>query len=117
MRWKLLLSVSLLATIVGVGLCLATAWWLSSFYGGSLAAPNPAAYGVLILPLASITYAGIFIYRHTSRRRPLQAILTVSLALLLTLAALLAASMLFARSVHYTVPFLSSDKFIGERKK
>ncbi|HEX8116857.1 MAG TPA: hypothetical protein VF521_06265, partial [Pyrinomonadaceae bacterium] len=42
----------------------------------------------LLLPLAAIVYAAVFVYRHTARRRQVQAAATALLASILTLAAL-----------------------------
>ncbi len=83
MRWKLLVIASLAAVIAGTGvgmllLYLLTGWPVPTARGG----PWPVV--VALLPrLAAITYASVFVYRRTARRRRLQAVLTalVSLAL------------------------------------
>lgn len=95
MRWKLVLIVSLLAALAGAGASLALSHWLL----GSTMQLSPArfntadfaALGALLMPLAAATFASIFVYRHTSRRRPLQAIVTALLTVALIVALLFAA--------------------------
>ncbi|HEV7842225.1 MAG TPA: hypothetical protein VGO69_00940, partial [Pyrinomonadaceae bacterium] len=96
MRWKLLLIASLLATIVGAG---STLWLVYSLTrpAESLARPSLLAFAALLIPIAAITYASIFVYRHTSRRRRLQAMLTALLACLLTLTILLLGPVLYTK--------------------
>lgn len=91
MRWKLLIVASLLAFVVGTGACV-TAVRLLASSGGML--PAWAAVVALVLPVACVVYASIFVYRHTARRRALQAAATALLASTLTLAALLLGSLL-----------------------
>jgi hypothetical protein len=88
LRWKLLVLTSLAAAIVGAG----------SFAALAQVLPTPAASprgidlllaATLLAPLAASTYAVIFVYRHTARRRKLQAALTALLSLLLTVGAFL----------------------------
>ncbi len=106
MRWKIIIAASLLAALSGAGLGVGAWWWLSSLSGGSGGSPAYDTLVLLIFPLAAVVTATVFVYRHTSRRRPLQAILTALTALLLTLCALTAASMYIARRTHLT-PFPS----------
>lgn len=87
MRWKLLIAASLLAAAAGTGAFFAAWYFLLAPWGG-LAAPLWAAALSLLAPLGAITFAAIFVYRHTARRRQLQAAATALLASLLTLAAL-----------------------------
>ncbi|MGH9900390.1 MAG: hypothetical protein ACRD68_00970 [Pyrinomonadaceae bacterium] len=98
MRWKLLLISSLLATIVGAGASLGIA------HGAGVGRPvrfeppdGLAALAALLLPVAAITFASIFVYRHTARRRAIQAMATALLATLLTLATLVAGMILLGR--------------------
>jgi hypothetical protein len=91
LRWKLLIVASLLAFIVGTGACV-TAVRLLSTRGATL--PVWAAVAALAAPVACVVYASIFVYRHTARRRTLQAAATALLASTLTLAALLLGSLL-----------------------
>jgi heme/copper-type cytochrome/quinol oxidase subunit 2 len=51
----------------------------------------------LLLPVATIVFASIFVYRHTAKRRKLQALLTTLIATLLTLCIFIVASILSAR--------------------
>ncbi|MCA1629579.1 MAG: hypothetical protein LC785_07895 [Acidobacteria bacterium] len=96
MRWKLLVITSLAATVAGAGLCAALIYLLmvSTLRPGTTVSLVAAT---LALPLASITYATIFVYRHTARRRKLQAVLTASFTLLLIIGALLAAAIIGKR--------------------
>jgi len=64
MRVKLLIIASLLASLLGSGLAVLIAWTL---------ALTPLAVFAL---LATTAAACIFVYRHTARRRALQAMLT-----------------------------------------
>jgi hypothetical protein len=83
LRWKLLIAASLLAAAAGAGAFYAARYFLPASWGGPWAAASS-----LLAPLCAITYAAIFVYRHTARRRQLQAAATALLASLITLAAL-----------------------------
>jgi lysylphosphatidylglycerol synthetase-like protein (DUF2156 family) len=96
MRPKLVVGVSLLASLIGAGSCIGIVFgFFSSF--------NPTArigwlvILSLLLPIAAIIFATIFVYRHTARRRRLQAFMTAILATLLTLGLLVVATILSAR--------------------
>lgn len=91
LRWKLLIVASLLASVVGTGACVTVVRLLASRGGGL---PAWAAALALLAPVACVVYASIFVYRHTARRRTLQAAATAFLASTLTLAALLLGSLL-----------------------
>ena len=93
MRWKLLLIVSTLATLVSAGASLGLSYGLLGTTE-RIRTPDAAALAILAVPVAAITAASIFVYRHTARRRPLQAALTALLAATLTLAAIIAGSLL-----------------------
>ena len=85
MRWKLLIAASLLAAAAGVCSYFAVSHLLY------LLGASPPAWEDFLLPLTpsgAIIFASIFVYRHTPRRRALQAAATAVLASLLTLAAL-----------------------------
>ena len=103
MRWKLLLIASLLATLVGAG---ATLGIVIGILGSSAqyTAPDLAVLGTLIIPVAAITFASIFVYRHTARRRKLQAMATALLATILTLTAFILSSMLTSKTLRDTPP-------------
>ena len=87
MRWKLLIAASLLSAAAGAGAFYATWYFLLAPRGGR-GAPLWAAALSLLAPLGAITYAAVFVYRHTARRRQLQAAATALLASIITLAVL-----------------------------
>lgn len=92
MRWKLLFIITLLTAIVGTAACMVMIYgFLGSTVGSLRTAARPALYALLI-PVAATTFAAVFVYRHTSRRRALQATITVFAAILLTLGAVYVAS-------------------------
>ncbi len=88
MRWKLLIAASLLAATVGAGAVLVATYFALGGPPGEVPPAWLLAVAVLA-PLAATTFAAVFVYRHTARRRTLQAAATALLAALLTLAALL----------------------------
>jgi hypothetical protein len=95
MRLKLVIGASVLAAIVGAGSCIALV--LGFFSVKALSSPGLLVASTLLLPAATIIFASIFVYRHTARRRRLQAFLTAVLATLLTIALFAFASILTAR--------------------
>ena len=96
MRPKLVVGVSVLAALLGAGSCIGIVL-------GVLSAVSPGARhdllvaATLLIPIATIVFAAIFVYRHTAKRRKLQAFLTAVLATLLTLGLLALATILTAR--------------------
>jgi ABC-type transport system involved in multi-copper enzyme maturation permease subunit len=84
-RWKLLIIASLAAAGAGAGGSAGLLYLLTG-------RPAPtgqvgwAGLAALVLPLAAVTYASIFVYRHTARRRKLQAAATALVSLALSLA-------------------------------
>ena len=84
MRLKLIIGASLLAAILGAGACIAI---LLAFFSSLRLSSSPSLLVVstFVLPTASIIFASIFVYRHTSRRRKLQAIMTAILSMILTI--------------------------------
>ena len=96
MRLKLVLAASLLAAIVGAGSCIALV--LGVFSVKALSNPGLLVSATLLLPIVTIVFASIFVYRHTARRRKLQAFLTAIIAILLTIALFLSASILSSRN-------------------
>lgn len=96
MRLKLVLAASVLAAVVGAGSCIALV--LGLFSAKALSSPGLLVTSTLLLPVATIVFAAIFVYRHTARRRKLQAFLTTLIAMLLTLCFFIVASILSARS-------------------
>jgi hypothetical protein len=98
MRWKLLLIVSLIAGLVGSGATIA----IIIFLLGSTRRLEPGsvdiiAFAPLIIPIAMIIVASIFVYRHTARRRKLQAMMTALLSALLMLTIFFISQMLLTR--------------------
>lgn len=90
MRWKLLIIAASLAALVGAGACLAVARYVFDVTLWLALADWRAA--VFLLPLAATTYAAVFVYRRTARRRALQAALVALVSLALIAAALFAAA-------------------------
>jgi hypothetical protein len=103
LRWKLLIAASLLAAAAGAAVSYAAAYFLLRPGGVGGAAGWPAAL-TLLAPLGAVTYAAIFVYRHTARRRALQAAATALLASLLTLAALTLGPVLLGRPAPEPLP-------------
>lgn len=103
MRWKLMVIASLLATLVGAGANLTIAYLV---FGPTWRATMPAiaAAAGLVLPLAATIFASIFVYRHTARRRTLQAWATALLSLLLTLAVIAAGAFILTGRLPVTIP-------------
>jgi len=95
MRLKLVIAASLLAAIVGAGSCIALV--LGVFSVKALSNPGLLVTSTLLLPIVTIAFASFFVYRHTARRRKLQAILTALIAILLTLGFFISAAILSAR--------------------
>ena len=95
MRLKLVIAASVLAAIAGAGSCIALV--LGVFSVKALSNPGLLVTSTLLLPIATIAFASIFVYRHTARRRKLQAFLTAILAILLTLALFISATILTGR--------------------
>ena len=87
MRWKLLIAASLLTAAAGAGAFYAAEYLLTAFWPG---APGCADALLYVGPLGAIIFASIFVYRHTPRRRALQAALTAIFGSLLTAAGILA---------------------------
>ncbi len=94
MRWKLVVIASLAAAITGCGLWSALALGIFGT-ARALARNDWLLLASAIIPLGIAVYSGVFVYRHTARRRKTQATLTVILALLLTLGTYLVLSQVF----------------------
>jgi len=97
MRLKLVFAASALAALVGAGSCIALV--LGVFSAKALSSPGLLVTSTLVLPVATIVFAAIFVYRHTARRRKIQALLTAIIATLLTLTFFILASILSARRI------------------
>ncbi len=96
MRWKLMFIAALVAGIAGTGLTLALirAFFISAH---PLNAYDSVALGTLLIPLIAIMLASIFVYRHSARRRKLQALITAAIALLFTLTLFMLGSAFFSK--------------------
>jgi len=95
MRLKLVIGASSLAALAGAGSCIAIVQLAFS----SAVRPGLLVGATFLLPAAAITIASIFVYRHTARRRKLQAFLTALISLLLTLCLFVGAYLLNARRI------------------
>ncbi len=96
MRLKLVIISSLIAAVVGAGSAIAII--LSVFSSLKPASPGLLVVSTYLLPAIMIVLATIFVYRHTARRRKLQAALTAILSLLLVIAFFVLASVITART-------------------
>ncbi len=85
MRWKLLLPASLLAALAGA-LGVAGVSYLIDSFAAANSMPRLLALVRLLPAVAVMTYGAMFVYRHTARRRKLQAALTVVCSIMLLLA-------------------------------
>jgi purine-cytosine permease-like protein len=103
MRWKLLLIATLVATLVGAGAPLCIVFGLPG-PAHQLVEPDIFILSTLLIPVAAIAGAGFFVYRHTARRRRIQAMLTVLIATLLTLTILIFGSILLSKPAPATAP-------------
>lgn len=94
MRWKLLVLVSFAAALVACGLWSALA---IGVYGtaSTFARNDWLLLFSAVIPLAIAVYAGVFVYRHTARRRKTQAAMATIMSLLLTMGTYLAVSRIF----------------------
>jgi len=85
MRWKLLVLVSFVAAILALGLW--SAITIAVFGSARVMAQHDwLLIASLVIPLSVTAYAGVFVYRHTSKRRKLQALIATILVLVLTAA-------------------------------
>lgn len=93
MRWKLAIIVSVIAAIVAFGL-----WEIAVafIFGGGrpVQSHDRLLLTSALIPLAFIGFAGVFVYRHTARKRKTQAIISSLLTLVLFLSAYLLGSTL-----------------------
>lgn len=96
MRWKLLIITSLVAALLSAGGMHALVYWMTAYLTPLSEQPYLIA-GLIIIPLVVATLASIFVYRHTARRRKLQATLTALLSIILTFAALVIIAQILPR--------------------
>jgi predicted anti-sigma-YlaC factor YlaD len=96
MRLKLVLISSFAAALVGGGSAIA----IILFYFASfkpITTPGLLVVSTYLLPLLATLLASMFVYRHTARRRKLQAVLTAIIALVLTISLFVLASIVTDR--------------------
>lgn len=96
MRLKLVFVSSLIAAVAGAGGAIAIVMFVFSSLS-PLMKPGAVVFSTFLLPLVATLIAAIFVYRHTARRRKLQAALTTIISLLLILAAFVLASIVTSR--------------------
>jgi|RhiMetdeSRZDD1v2_1073273.scaffolds.fasta_scaffold49919_3 hypothetical protein len=99
MRPKLVFGVSVLSALLGGGSCIAIVFVVFSSFN-PVGRPGLVVFGTLVLPVAATIAGSIFVYRHTARRRRLQAFITAVLATILTFALLVTAIILVRRRNH-----------------
>ena len=92
----MLIITSLIAALIGAGGIRALVYLLEGWKLPLSAQPGLIA-GVIGILLLFGTLATIFVYRHTARRRKLQATLTAILSIILTFAVLLVAQIFLSR--------------------
>ncbi len=97
MRPKLVFLASLIAAVVGAGCAIAVILVLFSSLA-PLTKPGSVVLSTFLLPIVATFAASFFVYRHTARRRKLQAALTAIISLILILAIFLLASIVTSRN-------------------
>jgi hypothetical protein len=96
MRLKLIVVVSLLAAIIGSGTSIGVI--LAAFSSlKPIRTPGLLVLSTFLLPVVTVLLAATFVYRHTARRRKVQALLTTILSILLSLLFFILASVWTAR--------------------
>jgi L-lactate permease len=101
MRWKLLVLVSVAASLLGFGLWAAVTITL---FGSAreLAQRDWLLPASALIPIGVIVLAAIFLYRHTARRRKTQAVITAVLGLLFVSLSYIVATKFFPE--HLSLP-------------
>ena len=110
MRLKLVLISSLIAAIVGAG---STSLIILLLFSKPVTTPGLLVLSTYLLPVGSILLAAIFVYRHTARRRRLQAALTALISLLLTFGIFLLVSILSAPTFKQLPPPTEAPRNVG----
>src|SRR5687767_15524383 len=95
MRLKLVIIASIVAAILGAGLAILLVLFIFSSLQ-TMSNRGLLASAIYLLPVLTTLLASIFVYRHTARRRKLQAALTTIVSFLLLLALFFVASLLSA---------------------
>jgi hypothetical protein len=96
MRLKLVFVSSVVAATVGAGSAIAIILYVFSSLN-PITAPGLFVLATFLLPAGATLLAAIFVYRHTARRRKLQAALTVIVSLVLTIAFFVIGSIVTSR--------------------
>ena len=109
MRPKLVVGVSSLAALLGAGSCIGVVFFVFSSFS-PVTRPGLIVASTFLLPIALIGFASVFVYRHTARRRRLQAFATAVLATVLTLALLAIAIIVSGRRNMPTQPVLTPNR-------
>ena len=97
MRLKLVFISSVVAATLGAGSSIAIILSVSSSLK-PITAPGLFVLATFLLPAGATLLATIFVYRHTARRRKLQAALTVIVSLILTIAFFVIGSIVSSRT-------------------
>lgn len=108
MRLKLVLISSLIAAVAGAGSAIVIILAVFSSLK-PLATPGLLVVSTYLLPALGTVLASSFVYRHTARRRRLQAALTAIIALLLTILLFVVASITTRREPHQPQPELQRN--------
>ena len=95
MRLKLVILASLIAALLGAGLAIVLVLLMFSTQS-SMSTAGPVVFAIYLFPVLTTLLAAMFVYRHTARRRKLQAALTTMMSFLLSLALFFTASLLSA---------------------
>ena len=96
MRLKLVLISALIAAVIGAGSAIAIILYVFSSFK-PITTPGLLVVSTYLLPTLATLLASIFVYRHTARRRRLQAALTAIIALVLIILLFIVASIVTAR--------------------
>ena len=103
MRLKLVMIASLVAALLGSGVAIFLVLLMFST-PSSMATGGPVVFALYLLPVLTTFLAAMFVYRHTARRRRLQAALTTIISLLFSLALFFVASLASAPSKELQPP-------------
>lgn len=99
MRWKLIVLVSFVAAVIALGLW--SALTITVFGSARVLAQNDwSLIASLVIPIGVTTFVGIFVHRHTAKRRKLQVLMATVLVLLLSAGLYLIASTLFVSRLY-----------------
>jgi cytochrome bd-type quinol oxidase subunit 2 len=94
MRWKLFVFASVVSAVGGFALWCVIALLLFGT-ARELARHDWILFLTMLIPIIVAILAGVFVYRHTARRRKTQALLVAILSLILSAAGYVVASSLF----------------------